>query len=236
MVLRHSADAAMLLHPTDGVVYASPAMEHVMGLEPETFLGLLAGEWIHPDDVEAAIEQRRIAMHTGHSGPIELRGRHGDGTYHWFEAEWWHVVYDHTVIHLRDVTERRATREATARHDARLRALLRDSAEIVVIVDPDGQRLRYTSSSAERLLGWTAADGMGPRWPELIHPDDLQRLTTAVDRVTATLGASFSAEIRTRHRNGSWLMLEMRATNLIDDPLIGGIVVRAHDITGSHQL
>ena len=79
LVLRHSADAAMLLHPTEGVVYASPAMAHVMGLPPEQFLGMYAAQWVHPDDVEVAIGQRREAEVQGHSGPIELRGRHGDG-------------------------------------------------------------------------------------------------------------------------------------------------------------
>ena len=226
----------MLLHPKDGVVYASPAMEHVMGVDPDEFLGMFAAEWVHPDDVAEMIEQRRLAVHLGHSGPIEIRGRHGDGTFHWFEAEWWHIVFDHTVLHLRDVSERRAAREADARQDARLRAVLRDSNEIVVIVDPDGRRLRYASGSTERLLGWVAADQVDAHWPDLVHPDDLHRVTMEIDRVLTTLGASFTAEVRIRHRNDSWLMLEVRATNLIDDPLIGGIIVHAHDITRSYQL
>lgn len=236
MVLRHSADAAMLLHPTDGVVYASPAMAHVMGISPERFLGMFAAQWVHPDDVDAVIEQRRLAMVSGHSGPIEIRGRHGDGKYRWFEAEWWHVVHDHTVLHLRDVGERRGTRDALARKDARLRALLRDSSEIVVILDASGRQLNYVSGSTERILGWTAADGVQSHWVDLIHAEHLERALAAIDRVLASPGSIYSGEIEVLHRNGGWIMLELTVTNLIDDPFVGGVVVHAHDITRSHHL
>ncbi|MDO8390188.1 MAG: EAL domain-containing protein [Actinomycetota bacterium] len=236
MVLRHSADAAMLLHPERGVVYASPAMAHVLGTPSEQFLGKYAGHWVHPDDVDVAIEQRHLATLHGHSGPVELRGRHGDGTYHWFEAEWWHVEDDHTVLHLREVGTTRATREALERHDARLHALLRDSSEIVLILDPTGRRLTYIGASTERILGWSASDRGANHWPDLVHPDDLDRVVAELDQALAQPGSSFRATVRTRHRNGSWLVLEMTATNLSADPLIGGVVVHAHDITRSHQL
>jgi len=236
MVLRHSADAAMLLHPGRGVVYASPAMAHVLGMPPEQFLGMYAAQWVHPDDVDAAIEQRHLAVLHGHSGPIEIRGRHGDGTHHWFEAEWWHVEGDHTVLHLREVGARRSTREALARQDARLQALLRDSSEIVIILDPTGRRLTYVSSSTERILGWSTTDEQAAHWPDLVHPDDLGRMMAELDRALAHPGGSFAGTVRTRHRNGSWLVLQMTATNLVNDPLIDGVVVHAHDITRSHLL
>lgn len=127
VVLRHSADAAMLLHPVDGVVYASPAMEYVTGLPDAEFLGTLAADWVHPDDVDLAIQQRHLASLAGHSGPTILRGRHGEGGYRRFEAEWWHLATEHTVIHLRDVEARcaeidRLTTELAAAQ-ARLREL-----------------------------------------------------------------------------------------------------------------
>lgn len=131
VVLRHSADAALLLHPVDGVVYASPAMEYVTGLPASEFLGILAADWVHTDDVDHAIQQRHLATLAGHSGPTVIRGRHGSGGYRRFEAEWWHLATEHTVLHLRDVEERckiidRLTADlATAQ--ARLRELGADS-------------------------------------------------------------------------------------------------------------
>ena len=61
LVLQHSNDVGLLLHPKYGVVYASPAVEHVLGFTVEHFLGMLASSWVHPDDVPLAIEQRQPA-------------------------------------------------------------------------------------------------------------------------------------------------------------------------------
>lgn len=126
VVLRHSADAAMLLHPVDGVVYASPAMEYVTGLPDSEFLGNLAADWVHPDDVELAIQQRHLASLAGHSGPTVLRGRHGEGGYRRFEAEWWHLATEHTVLHLRDVEARCVVIDQLQADLAAAQARLRD--------------------------------------------------------------------------------------------------------------
>ena len=39
------------------------------------------------------------------------------------------------------------------------------------------------------------------------------------------------AEVRYRHKDGSWRFLEIKAKNLLDEPIIRGIVVNVHDIT-----
>lgn len=142
MVLEHSSDAAMILHPVDGVVYASPAFEYVTGIPSVAFLGMKAGEWAHPDDVDLVIEQRREAVVNGHSGPVVVRGRHGDGTYHRFEAEWWHLATDHTIIHLRDTSRQHGAIAPTA-----IKAL----------------NAVAQGTSASTHLEWTTADGSTAR-------------------------------------------------------------------------
>jgi PAS domain S-box-containing protein len=138
MVLQHSSDAAMILHPADGVVYASPAFEYVTGIPSVQFLGMQAAEWVHPDDVALVIEQREEAGVHGHAGPVVIRGRHGDGSYHHFEAEWWHLATDHTVIHVRD----------TGRHHSSMAP----TATRTITAVAEG---RTTSAHLE----WTLADG-----------------------------------------------------------------------------
>ena len=38
-------------------------------------------------------------------------------------------------------------------------------------------------------------------------------------------------QFRTRHKDGSWRFLEAIITNRLDDPLIGGMVMDARDVT-----
>lgn len=167
VVLQHSNDVALLLHPKYGVVYASPAVEHVLGLQPHHFLGLLASGWVHPDDVGIAIEQRQFAVTNGHSGPVHLRGLHGDGTFRWFEAEWWHLANDHTVLHLRNVEQQRAVAEEVTRHAARTAALLAHAEEVILEVDPETGTASALGRGLEQLLG-TPVDDVP--WRQLLDP------------------------------------------------------------------
>ena len=115
------------------------------------------------------------------------------------------------------------------RNEARFRAMVRDSNDIMAIVDPNG-RLVYASPVTERILGLDIEPLIGSDVFDLIHPDDREvarsgfQLTRAgheVDRI----------EVRLRHADGSWRVVEAVATNLLDDPAVEGIVISARDLT-----
>lgn len=227
MVLQHSADAALLLHPQDGVVYASPATNGVLGMAPEALIGMMAAEWVHPDDVGTAIDLRQQSTFQGHGGPVEIRGRHGDGSYRWFEAEWWHVVHHYTVLHLRDVERERGLRLATERTSARLEALLRHSREVVVILRPDLESFDYVSSSLERLLGWTSDSLNGGVWQELVHRDDLPRLMSTIAEARQLPTVAVRTTVRYRASDGIWHTFDTTVTDLTSERHIEGIVINA---------
>lgn len=193
VVLEHSNDAALLIHPKYGVVYASPAVSHVLGFEPHHFVGMLAAGWVHPDDVATAIEQRQLAVRHFHSGPVQIRGLHSDGSYHWFEAEWWHLANDHTVLHLRNAEASRAVAEEVARHAARTSALLRHATEIILHVDPATGATSALGSGADRLAG---VDVDEVHWSVLFTPSSHQHIETLLaangtHEVEAVTGEAF---------------------------------------------
>ena len=43
-------------------------------------------------------------------------------------------------------------------------------------------------------------------------------------------------EVRFRHKDGSWRVLEAVARNVMDDPVVGGVLVVARDVTGRKEL
>ena len=154
MLFRSSSDAAIVVHAAHGVVYASPAIAEVLGVAPERFLGRMASDWIHPDDVPAVIAHREAATVTGHAGPLIIRGRHADDTWRSFEAEWWQPddgAIDGTILHFRDVSEREAARAAADRSEARLNALLLEAADVVFVLPVDGSGLTYVSPSVTQI-------------------------------------------------------------------------------------
>ncbi len=225
VVLRHSADAAILLHPTDGVVYASPAVAHVIGVPPHEFLGLLAADWVHPDDVANAIAQRRLAAAAGHSGPILIRGRHGDGTHHWFEAEWWHLATDHTVLHLRDAQRHRSAIESMRAEMSLTHALLEHGQEISFTIAADDERVLHAGTAMRRLLG-IAPDGPLPNhWSVVVHPDHHVAFTDLLTHARGRRAAATGAVVLT-HGTDTW-PVDVRVHDLTTDSRVGALAVLA---------
>jgi diguanylate cyclase (GGDEF)-like protein/PAS domain S-box-containing protein len=233
-VLRHSADAALIVQPSRGVVYASTATESVMGIAPSDLIGAMAADVVHPDDVAIVLHHRDAATRRGRSGPEEIRARHGEDGFRWYSAEWWSIEDGDEapliVMHLRDAEGSRAARAAVARSEARLLRLQRTSVDITMIVRPDGST-PYLSPSVERILGWEPDHVVGLDPFDLVHPDDRAR----IDEVRSTLmdldRSTYQGEVRVLHVDGRYRWMEINAVNLRSDPVIEGAVVHLHDVT-----
>ncbi len=247
-VLEHSADAAIILHPERGVVWASPAAENVIGLTPSELVGSLASDFVHPDHVTVAIHHRHIALRRGRSGPEEIQGRHGRRGYRWYSAEWWRVDVtgsgddqrgDDTgdsaddglvILHLRDAEEVRSVRAAILRSEARLLRLQRTSADITLIIDSSGTTT-YLSPSVEHILGWEPKHVLSGDPFELLHPDDRQRIEEIKENMLHLDRTSYIGEVRVLHLDGRYRWMEINAVNLLTDPMVEGAVVHLHDVT-----
>ena len=115
------------------------------------------------------------------------------------------------------------------RNEARFRAMVRDSNDIMAIVDPKG-RLVYASPVTERILGFDVNPLIGSDVFDLIHPEDRARAAHGFDLTRIGKDAD-RVELRMRHADGSWRVMEAVATNLLDDPAVEGIVISARDLT-----
>ncbi len=236
-VLRHSADAALIVEPGRGVVWASPAVETVMGLRPEDLIGTKAADVVHPDDVAIVLHHREVATQQGRSGPEEIRARHGAEGHRWYEAEWWQVDSGGSpsiILHLRDAEASRTARAAIARSEARLLRLQRTSVDITMVLTPEGTT-SYLSPSVERILGWEADHVVGGDPFDLVHPDDRDRVEEVRSTLLGLDRSSYQGELRVLHVDGRYRWMEINAVNLISDPVIEGIVVHLHDVTDRRQ-
>ena len=65
----------------------------------------------------------------------------------------------------------------------------------------------------------------------MVHPDDWPTVRSAADSVLAREGGAASFELRAEHADGRWIWLEARATNLLDEPDIRGVVFTVRDIS-----
>ena len=132
---------------------------------------------------------------------------------------------------VRDVTERKRAEEALRQSEARLFALFENALDIVMVTDADGT-IRYMSPSVERVLGYRSEEMIGTNTVEYVHPNDLDRALNELGEAVSRPGVyPVAVETRVRHKDGSWRYLEGIANNLLDDPVVGGIVFNHRDVT-----
>ncbi len=133
-----------------------------------------------------------------------------------------------------DLTSQLAADEQLRRQDARFRALVEHSSDLVNILSPSGTVL-YSSPAARRICGDTAPGEDGPF--HYVHPDDRARIETAFEQsLRAGSGNTQTVEVRIRRGDHSWAVLECVVTNRTDDVAIGGIVVNSRDVTERKRL
>ncbi|HET7311447.1 MAG TPA: EAL domain-containing protein [Mycobacteriales bacterium] len=119
-----------------------------------------------------------------------------------------------------DTAARRA--EVLAEHATDLALILHADADAVI---------GYVGPTVEPLFGYRSADVLGRSGWDFVHPDDEPDVRPLWDEVVATPGAHRVWETRVRRLDGAWVWVETHATNYLQDPAVGGVVVNLRDIS-----
>lgn len=115
-LVEEAPEAVMVLGRDLVVRYASPAVGRLLGLDPRGVPGNVFSAYLHPEDGAWArdVFATSDGRGCGSGGPAsscELRGRHADGSWRWFEAVAVDLLDDPGVggvaVYLHDVTGRR---------------------------------------------------------------------------------------------------------------------------------
>jgi PAS domain S-box-containing protein len=134
------------------------------------------------------------------------------------------------VCFIRDLTERRLAEEKARKVEQLQSKMIAGIADVIVIVDSKGTNI-YKSPNLERLFGWKPHEVVGTSGWDYIHPDDLAPMKAFFDNLLLEQGAVGNTECRYKCRDGSYRWIEFKASNLLHDPDIRGILCNYHDIT-----
>ncbi|MHB8680851.1 MAG: putative bifunctional diguanylate cyclase/phosphodiesterase [Acidimicrobiales bacterium] len=136
-----------------------------------------------------------------------------------------------TIALIGRVTAAREDVEAELRQsERRFKALVRNAADIIMVVNDDGL-LQYVSPAFERILGISPEPYYAQSTGNFIHPDDLLRINTEMPELAAHPEQVLHTQLRIRDSAGSWRHFEATVTNRREDPDVRGIVGNLHDIT-----
>jgi PAS domain S-box-containing protein len=103
-------------------------------------------------------------------------------------------------------------------------------ADLIAIISPDGRRI-WNNPAYATVLGYTPAELAGTESLDQIHPDDIPLVQQTFVQSFQT-GFGRELEYRMRHKDGSWVYLESRATVVKDeDGTPTQLVLVARDVT-----
>lgn len=246
-LVENSSDGIALLDAEGTILYSSPAIRRILGLQPEEFAGRCIFSLIHPEDLETVRECFRFVLgNSGRTAPAtDVRYRHRDGTWRYIEVIRANRLDDPAVgaivANYRDVTERRLALESVDQMRRQYELLLASIAEGVHGIDLSGT-ITFENPAAAAMLGWETSDLHGLSAHATIHHtnDDGTPHPLEDCPIHATLTDGIVRHIRDDlfwRRDGTSLRVEYVAAPMRDsDGRITGVVVVFHDVTREREM
>ena len=137
------------------------------------------------------------------------------------------------IVRLNRSTER--ARDAIARQESYYRALATNSSDAFVVIDREA-RVLDASAALHPLAGFAPGTVVGADGMSIVLGEDRDLAEALFRDSLGKPGITVAGEVRIRTATGATLWVELRCTNLLDDPAVGGVVVNTHDITGRKQI
>jgi len=134
----------------------------------------------------------------------------------------------------RDITGSKQAEEALRESKIRFQALIRNSSDIIRILDRNGLII-FDSMSSQKLLGYPPGYTLGRSPFDFVHPDDLNRVQNDLGEVYDNKNSGRPTEFRIRKADGEYLDVETVGKNMIGVPGVDGILITTRDITGRKQ-
>lgn len=111
-----------------------------------------------------------------------------------------------------------------------LETIIENITDIITILEVDG-KIRYESTSSQRVLGYQPDELIGKSAFDFIHKDDIPQVKDIIKRNILNPNFIDHVEYRFQHKDGTWRLLESWGKNLMFHPQVHGIVVCSRDVT-----
>lgn len=129
-----------------------------------------------------------------------------------------------------DITARVEAEKLVTESEEKYRSMVHNIADIITLLDEKGNIL-YESSSITAILGYSETELIGKSMIEFIHPDEKVWIQRRFDNLVYRGQQAENTEFHFRHRDGSYLTLEAKVNNQLDNPAINAVIVNSRDIT-----
>ncbi len=215
LLTEYSPDA--ILVDLDGkFVYANPrAVELLRAPSVGAILGQDISAFVDTEFRELVKVQRPFLLEENQKPSlVELRLRCLDGTPIEVQAICGRVQWENQPaiqVMLRDVTELKEAQEKLRISNERLKLVIEGTGEGIWEWDIQKRRFIFSGGIAQLLISQqNGFNGTEDDWHDTIHPDDRERVTTALNDCANEVTPIYEAEYRLRTYTGDWKWVKSR--------------------------
>ena len=140
------------------------------------------------------------------------------------------MVAQRTAALNSEMNERLRQEELLRKSEERLRLLVMNSSDTLIIFNADGGQ-RYISPAAERITGFSIAELKARTSGDLIHPEDMEAVKKAWATAIAHTEKTVTVQFRHIHKTQGWVFLEAIAQSFLNEPAISGLIASVRDIS-----
>jgi PAS domain S-box-containing protein len=159
-----------------------------------------------------------------HQDAVDYRSEEIRGV---FEIDAVPLAENRMAVFFRDIAERRRAGEELKESENRFRTLIQNSPDIIQILDRE-KRLIYHSPAFSKILGYPEGSQIGRPLPDLVHPDDRERVAADLEEICNGTNPKIPTEYRMVTADGDYRYGESVGVNLPGVPGVDGIVINTH--------
>ncbi|HET7898197.1 MAG TPA: PAS domain S-box protein, partial [Flavisolibacter sp.] len=129
-----------------------------------------------------------------------------------------------------DVTEEVLNSERIKKNEERFSALVQNISDMIAILDPAGT-INYVSPSSYAIIGYQPEELIGKNVFNFLHDADVAELMAELGEVAKGTNTGEPTLHRFKAKDGHWVWLESKGSNMIKDMHVGGLVINARNVT-----
>jgi PAS domain S-box-containing protein len=238
-ITENSSDIIIITDKNGDIKYCSRSIERFSGYTPEELIGKSGFTFIHPDDLERAVNDYSKAILSKNTAiPNGFRMIHKDGTERYLEGLGKNLLDNPDVagfiMNVHDATESKKAEDKLKESEKKYRIITEKMTDIVWLLDMN-LRTVYVTPSVQTVLGFTQEERMSQTVDQQLTPDSLNIAleTMAKELALEEQGQrdyqkNVILELEYYHKNGSTRWLETIMSGLRNDQ---GILDRIHGVS-----
>nr|WP_290668634.1 PAS domain S-box protein [Ardenticatena sp.] len=228
-LLESASEGICSVDPNGRICYANTALANLLGIPREELIGRSWQTLCFEEDIPRAYQ---VWQNTPNAA--EFRLRRADGTARWvfvsvaelpplpgYEERW--------IVLITDIQAQKEAEATLQQSEAYFRALVQHSRDSILVLDSQ-LRVRFMSDAGFQFSGYAPEEVLGQSVETLLVPEDRAHVRERLNEALQSPQRAVSTVVRYRRRDGTVRTLACVATNLLDNPIVQGLVINAHDI------